>query len=67
MAAVIPDSSLCNRSSSFFSNSKTSLKTDIQLFPRCQFYPHLGILGPDTITGFGPAFDAIGPAVEKGN
>src|SRR5215469_13791096 len=30
MAAVIPDSSLCNRSSSFFSKSKTSFKTDIQ-------------------------------------
>jgi hypothetical protein len=60
MAAVIPDSSLCNRSSSFFSKSKTSFKTDIQFFPRCGFYPHLGILGPDTITCFGLAFDAIG-------
>jgi hypothetical protein len=66
IAAVIPDSSLCNRSSSFFSRSKTSFKTDIQFVPRCAFYPPLGILGPDTITCFGPAFDAIGPAVEKG-
>jgi len=32
MAAVSPDSSLCNRPSSFFSKSKTSFKTDIQ-FP----------------------------------
>jgi hypothetical protein len=33
MAAVIPDSSLCNRSSSFFNKNKTSFKTDIQFSP----------------------------------
>jgi len=32
MAAVIPDSSLCNRSSSFFSKSKTPFKTNIPFF-----------------------------------
>ena len=60
MAAVIPDNSLFNRSSSFFSKRKTSFKTDIDFFPHPGFYKHLGILGPDTITCFEPGLDEIG-------